>query len=91
MVSALSVALYGMFLAIIVPPAKKNLVIMISVLISFAASYACSVLPFIKTLSGGTRTIILTIVISSAVALIKPIPEVEESLTNDSLSEEKSK
>ena len=90
-VSALSVALYGMFLAIIVPPAKKNLVIMISVLISFAASYACSVLPYIKTLSGGTRTIILTIVISSAVALIKPIPEVEESLTNDSLSEEKSK
>ena len=74
-VSALSVALYGMFLAIIVPPAKKNPVILISVLVSFAASYACSVLPMVKELSGGTRTIILTIVISSIVAIIKPIPE----------------
>ena len=74
-VSALSVALYGMFLAIIVPPAKKNIVIMISVLISFAASYACSITPFVKELSGGTRTIILTIVISCIVALLKPIPE----------------
>ena len=77
-VSALSVALYGMFLAIIVPPAKKNIVIMISVLVSFVASYACSVLPYIKELSGGTRTIILTVVISSIVALIKPIPDTEE-------------
>ena len=76
-VSALSVALYGMFLAIIVPPAKKNIVIMISVLISFAASYAFSIIPVVKELSGGTRTIILTVVISSIVALVKPIPEDE--------------
>ena len=77
-VSALSVALYGMFLAIIVPPAKKNQVIMISVLISFAASYACTKLPLVSNLSGGTRTIILTILISTIVALIKPIPETDE-------------
>jgi len=76
-VSALSVALYGMFLAIIVPPAKKNLVIMISVLISFAASYACTKLPLVSNLSGGTRTIILTVLISTIVALIKPINEAE--------------
>ena len=81
-VSALSVALYGMFLAIIVPPAKKNLVILISVLISFAASYACSVLPVIKELSGGTRTIILTVVISTVVAIIKPI---QDTTTEDNL------
>jgi predicted branched-subunit amino acid permease len=78
-VSALSVALYGMFLAIIVPPAKKNIVIMISVLISFAASFACTKLPLVSQLSGGTRTIILTVVISSLVALIKPIPDEEEN------------
>ena len=79
-VSALSVALYGMFLAIIVPPSKKNIVIMISVLVSFATSYACTVLPFVKELSGGTRTIILTVVISSFVALIKPIPDTENTV-----------
>ena len=68
-----------MFLAIIVPPAKKNLVIMISVIISFAASFAFTKLPLVSQLSGGTRTIILTIVISSIVALIKPIPDEEEN------------
>lgn len=88
-VSALSVALYGMFLAIIVPPAKQNSVILISVIISFITSYACTIIPGIKNLSGGTRTIILTILISSIVALIKPISvsndEDDNRLTNDSL------
>ena len=82
-VSALSVALYGMFLAIIVPPAKKNMVILISVLISFAASFACSKLPLVSQLSGGTRTIILTIVISSIVAIIKPIDDSESAVTEE--------
>ena len=76
-VSALSVALYGMFLAIIIPPAKKNLVILVSVIISFAASYACTVIPMVKELSGGTRTIILTVIIASIVAVVKPIPDTE--------------
>ena len=87
-VSALSVALYGMFLAIIVPPAKKNLVIMISVLISFAASFAFTKLPLVSQLSGGTRTIILTIVISSLVALIKPIADSDQAEANETQEEE---
>ena len=87
-VSSLSVALYGMFLAIIVPPAKKNIVIMVSVLVSFAASFIFTKLPLVSQLSGSTRTIILTVVISSIVALIKPIPDdnnvsVIESDSND--------
>ena len=82
-VSALSVALYGMFLAIIVPPAKKNMVIMISVLISFAVSFACSKLTLVSQLSGGTRTIILTILISSIVAIIKPINDSESAVTEE--------
>ena len=74
-VSALSVALYGMFLAIIIPPARKNLVIAIAVAVSFLCSYLCGIIPFVKELSAGTRTIILTIIIASIVALIKPIDE----------------
>lgn len=72
-VSALSVALYGMFIAIIVPPAKKNITIMIAVIISFVTSYLCTILPVIKNLSAGNRTIILTVLISAAIALIKPV------------------
>lgn len=81
-VSALSVALYGMFLAIIVPPAKKNIVIAIAVIVSFVASYCFNVLPYIKTLSSGTRTIIITVVISSALALIKPVVDSDEENEN---------
>ncbi len=92
-VSALSVALYGMFLAIIVPPAKKNRVILISIIVSFAASYASTLIPFIKNLSAGSRTIILTVVISSIVALIKPIsdqdtPSGEDAAKSDKAGEE---
>lgn len=77
-VSALSVALYGMFIAIIIPPAKKNLVITIAIIVSFAASYLCGIIPGIKELSGGTRTILLTVIISSIVALIKPVKDEDE-------------
>lgn len=77
-VSALSVALYGMFIAIIIPPAKKNLVIAIAVAVSFLTSYLCGIIPFVKDLSGGTRTIILTVLISSIVAIIKPVKEDQE-------------
>lgn len=84
-VSALSVALYGMFLAIIVPPAKKSRVIMIAVLVSFAASYASTIIPVINGLSGGTRTIILTVLIASVTAILKPISD------TDSVSDEAQK
>lgn len=84
-VSALSVALYGMFIAIIVPPAKKNIVIAIAVAVSFVLSYLCTIIPWIKNLSGGTRTIILTVLISAVVAIIKPIKD-ENGVKNESNS-----
>lgn len=84
-VSALSVALYGMFIAIIVPPAKKNIVIAIAVAVSFVLSYLCTIIPWIKNLSGGTRTIILTVLISAVAAIIKPMKE-ENGVKNESNS-----
>ncbi len=78
-VSALSVALFGMFLAVIIPPARKNRIVAALVLISFLASFAASNLPCISRLSGGTRTIILTILISAAAAALFPVQEEEEA------------
>ena len=72
-VSALSVALYGMFIAIIIPPAKQNRVVMICIIVSFMLSYLCSILPYVSKISGGNKTIILTVIIASAAAIIKPI------------------
>jgi len=73
LVSALSVGLYGMFIAIIIPPARKNRVIAVLVVLSMALSFACSRLPGISALSGGTRIILLTVVIAAAAALIRPV------------------
>ena len=77
-VSALSVALFGMFLAVIIPPARKNRVIAFFVLVSFAASFAATYLPLISQLSGGTRTIILTVLISAIAAILFPVNEAED-------------
>ena len=71
-VSALSVALYGMFLAIIIPPCRTNKILTLIVAVCFLASYLASVLPVISTLSDGTRIIILTIAISALAAALFP-------------------
>lgn len=77
-VSALSVALFGMFLAVIIPPAKHNRVIAAFVSVSFAASFAAARLPLLSRLSDGTRTIILTVVISGIAAALFPVKDQEE-------------
>ena len=74
LVSAFSVALYGMFLAIIIPPARKSRILAGLIAISFAASYLAEHLPGISSISSGTRTIILTVVLSSAAAILFPHP-----------------
>lgn len=78
-VSALSVALYGMFLAIIIPPARKNRVVAVLVALSFALSFACNYLPGIASLSDGTRTILLTVLISCGAAILFPVKPEEEA------------
>ena len=76
-VSALSVALYGMFLAVIIPPAKKDKVVAVCVVISFCLSFLATYLPFVRDLSEGTRTIILTIIIAGGAALLFPVKDEE--------------
>ena len=77
-VSALGVALYGMFLAIIVPPAKKELSVALCVLAGFGCSWAAGVLPALAALSPGTRTILLTVGLSALAALLFPRREAPE-------------
>lgn len=73
--NALSVGLYGMFIAIFIPPARKSRVIFGLVLVSMLLSLAFSMLPMISGIPSGTRIIILTIVISAAAALLFPVKE----------------
>nr|WP_251388453.1 AzlC family ABC transporter permease [Mediterraneibacter agrestimuris] len=78
LVSAFSVALYGMFLAVIIPAARKEKVIAGLILLSFSASFGAAYLPVISNLSDGTRTIILTVVISASAAILFPRKSEEE-------------
>lgn len=80
--SALSVALYGMFLAIIVPPSKKNKVVGVIVLVSFTLSFLTEIMPLISQIPSGTRTIILTVLISAAAALLFPVKSNKEETDN---------
>ena len=72
-VVALSVALYGMFIAIIVPPARKDRLLGMLILISMALSWLFARLPMFSDISGGMKIIILTVLISGAAAFFFPV------------------
>ena len=72
-VSALSVALFGMFIAVIIPASRKDRIVAVVVAVSFAASYAAVKAPVISQLSSGNRTILLTLIISGAAAALFPV------------------
>jgi len=75
--SALSVALYGMFIAIVVPPTRKSKILAGIVIVSMLLSFASTKLPFLRDISSGFRIIILTIVIAGVASLLFPIKETE--------------
>ena len=81
-VNSLSVSLYGMFLAVIIPEARKNLIVMGVVAVSFILSFTSSMAPIVSTIPEGTRIIILTIVISAISALLFPITDEAEGIHN---------
>ena len=74
-VGALSVALYGMFIQIVIPVAKKNRVILGAVLVSYLLSFLAE--KFLANLSGSMRTILLTVLISAVAALLFPVKDEE--------------
>ena len=72
---AMGIALYGMFIAIIVPPAREHKEVLFAVVLAIVASYAFAYLPFLSALSGGWSVIIITVVVSALAAWLFPIPE----------------
>ena len=77
LVSALSVALYGMFIAIIMPPSRADRNVLYAVIASFTLSGLFAIAPIVSEWSSGTRTIVLTIVISAVAAWLKPIKDAD--------------
>ena len=75
LVNALSVALYGMFLAVIIPASRKSLAIAVIVALSMAASLLFSKAPVLRDISSGFRVIILTLLIAGGAAFIRPVED----------------
>lgn len=73
--SAMSVAIYGMFLAVVIPPARKNKIIAAVVVISMSVSLLFQSIPGLKNISSGFQIILLTVLISAAAAILFPVQE----------------
>ena len=75
LVSALNVAIYGMFLAVIIPPAKKNRAVFGVVIGAMALSTVFAEVPVLNKVSSGFVIIITTVVVAGLAAHFCPISE----------------
>lgn len=76
--SALSVAIYGMFLAVIIPPAKKHRAVLKAVVGAMAVSTLFACTPVLNKVSSGFVIIITTLAVAGMAAYFCPIEDGEE-------------
>ena len=83
--SALGIAIYGMFLAIIIPPAKQNKAVLAVVVAAMVMSTLFKVIPLLSKVSSGFVIIITTLIVAGAAAYFCPIEgEKEEEKAHES-------
>ncbi|MCM0759672.1 AzlC family ABC transporter permease [Sporomusa sphaeroides DSM 2875] len=78
-ISALSIALYGMFIAVIIPPAKSNRILTGIILLSMLTSLFFTKLVVFQYVSPGFKIILLTILIAGMAAFLFPMQGEAES------------
>jgi predicted branched-subunit amino acid permease len=78
--NAMGIALYGMFIAIIVPPAKKSKSILIIVMISVIIMCLLKYIPLFHAISSGFRIIIATILGAGIGACLFPLEDTIEEV-----------
>ena len=78
LISCLGLAIYGMFIAIIIPDTRTSKAVMAVVLSAMALSTLFTYAPVIATaVSGGFRIIIITVVVAAAAAFLAPVSDNE--------------
>ena len=75
--AALGVMLYGMFIAIVVPPARKEKPVLAVVVLALVFSCLFTWLPVLKSVSSGVSIVICTVVAAALCAALFPIQEEE--------------
>lgn len=76
--SALGVAIYGMFIAIVVPPARQFRPVLAVVIIALVLSCGFAWLPVLRQVSVGFAIIFCTVLAAGAGAILFPLEEKEE-------------
>ncbi len=75
---SLGLMLYGMFIAIIIPPARRERGVLFAVCVAVGLSCIFYYVPFFDFLSGGFSLIISAIVAAALASLLFPIPAADE-------------
>ena len=75
--AALGVMLYGMFIAIVVPPAKQEKPVLITVILALILSCLFSWVPALQAVSAGISIVICTVAAAAICAALFPIAEEE--------------
>ena len=71
--SSMGIALYGMFIAIIIPPARENKNISYTIILSVILSIVFEYLPLMSKISDGWAIIIITVFVSALAATLFPV------------------
>lgn len=77
--TALGVMLYGMFVAIVIPPAKKERAVLAAVVLALCISSLLAWVPAFQRISAGIAIVISTVAAASVCAVLFPIPDEEEA------------
>lgn len=77
--AALGVMLYGMFIAIVVPPAKQDKKILAAVILALVFSSLFTWVPLLQKISAGISIVICTVAAAAICAVLFPIPVEEEA------------
>ena len=75
--AALGVMLYGMFIAIVVPPAKQEKPVFITLLLALTFSCLFAWVPALKTVSAGISIVICTVAAAAIAAVLFPTEDEE--------------
>lgn len=73
--TALGVMLYGMFIAIVVPPAKAEKPVLVTAVLALVCSCLFRWLPVLNRVSAGIAIVICTVVAAAACAWLFPVEE----------------
>ena len=76
--AALGIMIYAMFIAIVLPPAKRERGVLYAVLLAAALSCAVRYLPFFGWISEGFSIILCAVVAAAVMAIVRPLPDERE-------------